>query len=149
MKPLLFFKIALSALLITGMNSCNKTNDEPSSVNRQPSPPPGNGTPSFEVEYIISPVSDNFSRISYNDEHENTINNFDLTGFWGGTKLLMVSAHTYTARLSVVVNNATDENMEYHLIIMVNGVVKQDVKDFAAARSSNHFTSASYTVEFK
>ena len=147
MKPLLFFKIALSELLITGMNACSKSNDNSQTVTPPPPPPPG--APSFEVEYVISPVSDNFSRISYNDEHESTITNNDLTGFWGGTKMFMVSAHNYTARISVVVNNATDENMEYHLIIMINGVVKQDVKDFAAARSGNHFTSASYAVEFK
>jgi hypothetical protein len=149
MKTTFLFRAALIALLISGLNSCSKTNDEPSTVNPQPSPPPGNNAPSFQVEYMVTPLNSNISRIAYNDANENTIATYDQSGFSNGTKMIMVSANNYTARISVLVNNMSGDDTEYHLVIMINGQVKQSVKVVVPAMTFNNFASADYTVQFK
>jgi|GEM_PF-5435414 hypothetical protein len=148
MKPLLFFKIALSALLITGMNACSKSNDNPQTATPPPPATPGNTGPSFQVEYQITPLNDNISRIAYNDEQGNTIASYDHSGFSGGAKMIMVSKSSYTARISVVINNMSGGDQEYHLIIMINGKEKRNVKIVVPPMTFNNFASADYTLEY-
>jgi hypothetical protein len=149
MKTTFLFRAALIALLISGLNSCSKSNEEPSTANSQPPTPSGNSAPSFQLEYMVSPLNSNISRIAYNDANGNTIATYDQSGFSNGTKMIMVSANNYTARISVLVNNMSGDDTEYHLVIMINGQVKQSVKVVVPAMTFNNFASADYTVQFK
>jgi hypothetical protein len=101
------------------------------------------------VEYLITPLNNNISRVAYNDEQENTITTYDHSGFSGGTKMFMVSAGSYTARISVLINNMSPEDVEYHLIIMINNEVKQNVKVDVPPMTFNNFAFAAYTVQNK
>jgi hypothetical protein len=147
MKTLPLFKLALSALLISGMTSCTKTSDKP--VPTQDTPVIRQSEPSFMVEYLITPLNNNISRIAFNDENENTITSYDQSGFSGGAKMIMVSKSSYTARISVLINNMSGGNEDYHLIIMINGEVKQNVKVTVPPMTFSNFAFAAYTVQFK
>jgi hypothetical protein len=146
MKTTFFFRAAMIALLISGLNACTKTNDQ--SQIPPPPPPPHGGAPSSQVEYLISPLNDNISRIAYNDENENTVASFDHSGFSDGTKMIMVSKSSYTARISVLINNMSAGEQEYHLIIMVNGQEKQNVKVLVPPMTFNNFAFAAYTMQY-
>jgi hypothetical protein len=145
MKTTFFFRAAMIALLISGLNACSKSNESQVVTPPPPPPPPG---PSFQVEYLISPLTDNISRIAYNDENENTVASFDHSGFSGGAKMIMVSKSSYTARISVLINNMSGGAQDYHLIIMVNGVEKQNVKVSVPPMTLNNFAFAAYTVQY-
>jgi hypothetical protein len=151
MKKLFVSKILLTSLSVLLLNSCSKTNDGAANSNTNSNNTNNNQVPaqSFEVAYLIRPLTSEITSISFNDEQGKLVTVYDMDFFPSGTKKMTVSANTYTARISIVVANPYNHPISFRLEIQINGQPKQ-TKDFIAP-AMVLFTTASveYTVDFK
>jgi PBP1b-binding outer membrane lipoprotein LpoB len=151
MKKLFLSKILLASLSVLLLNACSKTNDGAANSNNTSNNTNNNQVPgqTFEVAYVIKPLTSDFVSISFNDEQGNLVTVHDMDFFPSGTKKMTVSANVYTARLSVVVYNTTGHPIGFSLEIQINGVSKQ-IKNFTTQTLPSQITaSVEYDVQLK
>lgn len=114
--------------------SCSKKNDE--SVKPQ----------TTTVEYKITPMNQNFTKISYKDANGNTVDITDPSQIADGIRTISITNKPFTARLDVIMNNVTTSTVYYSLVISVDGT---PVKLVNAGAPPNSVSSASadYVIE--
>ncbi|MEQ7801813.1 hypothetical protein ABDJ41_18605 [Pedobacter sp. ASV1-7] len=130
MKKLLF---GITLLVMTVNFSCKKDNDEA-----------GEKPKTIEVEYKIDRPNPYFVEISYSNEANNMITLRDITELSNGSKTISITKRPYTAKLTTILNNTSNQKINYNLIILVDGEIKK-VSPVDAPPGVNGVTS---TVQF-
>jgi hypothetical protein len=135
MKKSSISKILLASLSILILNGCSKSNDSTPSA------------PSFELAYVITPLTSDIRSITFNDENGIPETVYDMASFPGGIREMEVSANTFEARIAVAVGNTTSHPVDFRLQIQVNGQTKL-TKDFTLPTMSSYTTGiAEYEVQ--
>jgi hypothetical protein len=131
------------------MNSCSKSNHISSSGGTHDSIPTSTHSgQSFDLAYVITPLTSDIRSITFNDENGNPETVFDMDSFPGGIREMKVWASTFKARIVVAVGNMTSHPVGFRLEIRVNGQTKQ-IKDFTLSTMSSYTTAiAEYDVQF-
>lgn len=151
MKNLSVSKILLVSFSVLLLNACSKTNDggAGSGNNSNNTSNTQASGQTFEVAYVIRPLTSDIISMSFNDEQGSLVTVYDRDIFPSGTKKMTVSANNYKARLSVVVNNSTGHPIGFSLEIQINGQPKQ-LKNFTVPTMTSYTTaSVEYDVQFK
>jgi hypothetical protein len=104
-------------------------------------------TGSFEVEYMISPISIYTTKITYTDQTGASIEMTDLDQFPNGSRKITVSKKPFTAKLSVQINNTTNATINFDLYILVDSQFKKSAHGIAPAMSPFSVTEVEYTVQ--
>jgi PBP1b-binding outer membrane lipoprotein LpoB len=148
MKKSSISKILLASLSILILNGCSKSNDISTSAGAQGGTTVSTpSAPSFELAYVITPLTSDIRNITFNDENGNSKTVYDWDSFPGGIIEMNVSANTFKARISVAVGNTTGHPIGFRLEIRVNGKTKQ-TKDFTIPTLVSYATaSAEYDVQ--
>ena len=102
---------------------------------------------SFEVEYKIVPMDNNFAKITYTDEKGNPVVITDPALFAGGSKKIKVSSKPFTAMLSTEYVNNSVGSVYFDLVINVDGVFKKTVRSTVPAHTTGTSPSLEYKVE--
>lgn len=154
MKKLFLFKILMVSVSILILNSCSKANDKPSPGSNQNSGSTDStstdstrSTHSFNLTYVISPLSSDIGYITFNNEKgiPETVYNMDL--FPGGIRELRVSANSFRARIEVAVGNSTSHPVGFRLQVRVNGETRL-TRDFMLPPWISNFSAiAVYDVQ--
>jgi len=111
-----------------------------------PTPTPTPNNP-IAVEYRIVPMSNAFTKITYNDSASTAIVITDPIQFPDGSKTVSVSAIPFTAKITTEVNNTSQAPINFDLLILVDGKVKKSVTASAPAMTPLTVTSAEYTIQ--
>jgi hypothetical protein len=148
MKKLSISKILLASLSILILNACSKSNDMSTSGGIHDSTSIStHSAQSFELAYVITPLTSDIRSITFNDENGNPETVYDMASFPGGIREMKVSANTFNARIVVAVGNMTSHPVGFRLQIQVNGQTKL-IRDFTLPTMSSYTTAiAEYDVQ--
>jgi hypothetical protein len=99
------------------------------------------------VEYRIVPMSNAFTKITYNNSLGAAIVITDSSQFPNGSKTISVTAIPFTAEITTEINNTTPDPINCNLAILVDGQVKKLVGGSAPPITSLTVTSAEFIVQ--
>lgn len=108
------------------------------------------GNTSFEIKYEISPIDpihhNWITSVTYTNEtgNETTVN--DLSAFQNGILKVTVAQKPFNAYISVAMNNTSSQELNYTIVILVNGEVKK-TGPVNAPPMSLSIASLQYTVQ--
>ena len=131
MKPNNYFLKLLIFAILTACFSCKKSTSSPTTT---------------IVEYEITPMNVYFIKIAYNDNAGNTVEITDPSQFIHGAKSISISTQHFNAKLETTINNTTNADIDYVLVIKVDGEIKKNTQ-VRALPMATFTSSVEYTIQ--